>query len=161
MKTDLRIGLGIDTHRLAPGRPCTLGGISIPSPVGPDAHSDGDAILHAACDACLGAAGLDDLGTLFSDADPVNKNRDSTDFCTHIRQLLEQHGLRIQNLDIVLEAEQPRIAPHRAAMRARIAELFGTSPEHINVKGKSAEKLDAIGQGVALRATAIVLLAGL
>jgi 2-C-methyl-D-erythritol 2,4-cyclodiphosphate synthase len=159
VKSDLRIGLGIDTHRLAPGRPCILGGISIPSPVGPDAHSDGDAILHAACDACLGAAGLDDLGTLFPDSDPANKDRDSTEFCTHIRQLLEQHSLRIQNLDIVLEAEQPRIAPHRAAMRARIAELFGTSPEHINVKGKSAEKLDAIGQGVALRATAIVLLA--
>ena len=161
MKSDLRIGLGIDTHRLAPGRPCILGGISIPSPVGPDAHSDGDAILHAACDACLGAAGLDDLGTLFPDSVPANKDRDSTQFCTHTRQLLEQHSLRIQNLDIVLEAEQPRIAPHRAAMRARIAELFGTSPEHINVKGKSAEKLDAIGRGEALRATAIALLAGL
>ena len=161
MKTDLRIGLGIDTHRLAPGRPCLLGGILIESSVGPEAHSDGDAILHAACDACLGAAGLDDLGTLFSDADPANKDRDSSEFCTHVRLLLEQHGLRIQNLDIVLEAEQPRIAPHRAAMRTRIAELFGSSPDRINIRGKSAEKLDAIGRGEALRATAIVLLAGI
>ncbi len=156
--SSLRIGLGIDTHRLVPGRPCILGGISIPCPVGPDAHSDGDVILHAVCDACLGAAGQDDLGSLFSDKDPENKDRSSRDFCARVRSLLERQHLQILNLDLVLEAEQPRIGPHRDAIRTRIAELFGTSPDRINLKGKTAEKLDAIGRGEALRATAIVLL---
>ena len=158
MSPSLRIGLGIDTHRLVEGRPCVLGGVSIPSPVGPEGHSDGDAILHAVCDACLGAAGLDDLGSLFKDTDPANKNRSSREICAEVHDLLEREGCQLISLDLVLEAERPRIGPHRTAIRACIAELFEISPDQVNLKGKTAEKLDAIGRGEALRATAVALL---
>ncbi len=155
---NLRIGLGIDLHRLAEGRPCVLGGVEIPSPIGPDAHSDGDAILHAVCDAVLGAAGLDDLGSLFPDNDPAHAGRASSEFCTEVMALVREQGFAVLSLDIVVEAERPRLIPHRAAIRARVAELFEAPPDAVNVKGKSAEKLDAIGRGEALRATAVVLL---
>ena len=158
MTQDLRIGLGIDTHRLAAGRPCRLGGIEIPSDVGPTGHSDGDAILHAACDACLGAAGLDDLGSLFPDSDTANRNRDSREFCQQAQALLGEHGWQVLSLDIVVEAEQPRLAPHRAAIRASVAALFEIAGDRVNVKGKTAEKLGAIGRGEALRVTAVALL---
>jgi 2-C-methyl-D-erythritol 2,4-cyclodiphosphate synthase len=153
-----RIGLGIDVHRLESGRPCRLGGIDIPSPVGPSGHSDGDAILHAACDACLGAAGLDDLGSLFSDRDPANAGRDSADFCARTRSLLAERGLHVLGLDVVVEAERPKLAPHRAAIRARLAELFAVPAGRVNVKGKTGERLDdPIGRGQALRATVVAL----
>jgi 2-C-methyl-D-erythritol 2,4-cyclodiphosphate synthase len=155
---DLRIGLGIDVHRLEPDRPCTLAGVPMSSPVGPVGHSDGDAILHALCDACLGAAGLEDLGTLFSDRDPKNAGRSSADFCHEVRRMLGEKGLDVQSIDVVVETNQPVLKPHRAAMRARIAELFGTPPDRVNLKGKTGEKVDAIGRGEALRATAVVLL---
>ena len=158
MTQDLRIGLGVDTHRLAAGRPCRLGGIEIPSDVGPTGHSDGDAILHAACDACLGAAGLDDLGSLFPDSDATNRDRDSREFCQQAQALLREHGWQILSLDIVVEAEQPRLAPHRAAIRASLAALFEIAGDRVNVKGKTAEKLGAIGRGEALRVTAVALL---
>lgn len=159
MNQPLRVGLGIDLHRLATGRPCRLGGIDIPAPIGPVGHSDGDAVLHAACDACLGAAGLDDLGTLFSDRAPENAARDSADFCIEVTRLLRQHGWRVASLDVVVETERPKLAPHRAAMRNRIAELFGLPIEQVNLKGKTGEQLDdPIGRGEALRATAVALL---
>lgn len=154
-----RIGLGIDVHRLAAGRPCRLGGIDIPAPVGPVGHSDGDAVLHALCDACLGAAGLDDLGTLFSDRAPENAARDSADFCIEVARLLRLHGWRVTGLDVVVETERPKLAPHRIAMRARIAQLFELPVGQVNLKGKTGEQLDdPIGRGEALRATAVALL---
>ena len=153
-----RIGLGVDVHRLAEGRPCVLGGIPIPSPVGPDAHSDGDAILHAVCDACLGAAGLDDLGTLFSDRDPQNRDRDSIEFCRIVRSMLDEKGLVVASIDLTVETEQPKIKPHRDAIRAKLAELFGLAPDRVNVKGKTGEGLDAVGRGEAIRVTAVALL---
>ena len=154
----VRIGLGIDVHRLAPGRPCTLGGVPIPSPVGPDAHSDGDVILHAACDACLGAAGFEDLGTLFPDSDPANAGRPSSEFCAEVVARIRRQGLSVLSLDVVVEAERPRLAPHRSAIRARLAGLFAIDEECVNVKGKTGEGLDAIGRGEAIRATAVALL---
>ena len=154
-----RIGLGIDTHRLAAGRPCVLGGIRIDAPLGPVGHSDGDAVLHAACDAVLGAAGLDDLGTLYSDQDPAHAGRSSAEFCHDVLQRVHAAGLRVASLDIVVECERPILQPHRPAMRARLAELFALPLERVNVKGKSGEKLDApIGRREALRATAVALL---
>ena len=117
-----------------------------------------NAIVFNECDSCLGAAGLDDLGTLFSDVDPANKDRSSQEICAEVHRLLEREGLGIISLDIVLEAERPRIGPHRSAIRERIAELFHTSSAQVNVKGKTAEGLDAIGRGEALRATAVALL---
>jgi len=155
---DLRIGLGIDVHRLAPGRPCVLGGVTIGSAVGPVGHSDGDAVLHAACDAVLGAAGLDDLGTLFSDRDPANAGRASAEFCTAVMMRVRERKLRVLSLDCVVETEVPKLAPHRTAMRARLAELFELPEDRVNVKGKTGEKVDAIGRGEALRATVVALL---
>jgi 2-C-methyl-D-erythritol 2,4-cyclodiphosphate synthase len=153
----VRVGIGIDVHRLVPGRPCRLGGITIPSPVGPLGHSDGDALLHALCDAVLGAAGLDDLGSLFPNHEAANKDRPSTEFCVEVIARLRSRGLVVLSLDAVVETERPVLLPHRAALRARIAELFEVAPDAVNVKGKSGEGLDAIGRGEALRATAVAL----
>lgn len=153
-----RIGLGVDVHRLEPGRPCVLAGVPFASPVGPVGHSDGDAVLHAACDAVLGAAGLDDLGTLFSDRDPANHGRASAEFCSETLRRVHERGLRVLSLDAVVETEAPKLAPQRAAMRARLAELFDVPPDRVNVKGKTGEKVDAVGRGEAVRATVVALL---
>lgn len=152
-----RIGLGIDVHRLGPGRRCILAGVPFDSDIGPIGHSDGDAVLHAACDAVLGAAGLDDLGTLFSDRDPNNKDRPSADFCRATMAQLKSRGLRVLSLDCVLETEVPRLAPRRQQMRERLAELFEPPVDRVNIKGKTGEKVDAIGAGAAMRATVVVL----
>ena len=157
--SDLRIGLGIDLHRLEPGRPCVLAGIRIDCERGPAAVSDGDVVLHAAVDAVLGGAGLDDLGTLFPENDPKNRGRDSAEFCSRALELVRQKGLRVTSLDVVVETELPRLKPHRAAMRARLAELFAVEPDHVNLKGKSGEGLDSIGNKLAIRATVVALLA--
>ena len=153
-----RIGLGIDLHRLERGLPCVLGGVTLPGDLGPSGHSDGDAILHAVCDACLGAAGLDDLGSLFSDKDPKNAGRDSREFCVETMRRVTSEGLRVASLDVVVECERPKLAPHRATIRASLADLFGLDSARVNVKGKTGEGLDAIGRGEAIRATAVALL---
>ncbi|MEO6598175.1 MAG: 2-C-methyl-D-erythritol 2,4-cyclodiphosphate synthase [Planctomycetota bacterium] len=153
-----RIGLGIDVHRLEPGRACVLAGVSLDSPKGPIGHSDGDAVLHAACDAVLGAAGLDDLGSLFSDKDPANHGRASSEFCTAALALLAKRQLRVLSMDVVVETETPKLQAHRPAMRQRLAELFAVPVDRVNVKGKTGEKVDSIGRGEALRATVVVLL---
>lgn len=154
-----RIGLGIDVHRLEPGRACVLAGVQFPeAKLGPLGHSDGDAVLHAACDAVLGAAGLDDLGTLFSDRDPANRGRASSEFCHAALQRVRAAGLRVLSMDVVVETEAPKLAPHRLAMRTRLAELFALPVDRVNVKGKTGEKVDAIGRGEALRATVVALL---
>ncbi|HEB53875.1 MAG TPA: 2-C-methyl-D-erythritol 2,4-cyclodiphosphate synthase [bacterium] len=155
-----RIGLGIDVHRLQPGRPCTLGGIAFDCEVGPIGHSDGDAVLHAACDAVLGAAGLDDIGTLFSDDDPMHEGRDSAEFCRETMRLVNDRKLRVCSLDVVIETELPKLKPRRQAMRERLAELFELPADRVNVKGKTGEKVDAVGRGEACRATVVALLAG-
>ncbi len=153
-----RIGLGIDVHRLEPGRACTLGGVRFDCAVGPVGHSDGDAVLHAACDAVLGAAGLDDLGSLFPDRDPANRGRASAELCTAVIARVRAAGLAVLSLDAVVETELPKLAPQRAAMRARLAELFELSADRVNVKGKTGEKVDAVGRGEAVRATVVALL---
>lgn len=153
-----RIGLGIDVHRLAPGRACLLAGVAFDSAVGPLGHSDGDAVLHAACDAVLGAAGLDDLGTLFSDRDPANQGRASADFCHETMRQVRTRSLRVLSLDCVVETEAPKLKPMRQAMRERLAALFELPVDRVNIKGKTGEKVDAIGRGEALRATVVALL---
>mgnify|MGYP000917584510 CR=1 FL=1 len=159
MSHDLRIGLGIDLHRLAPGRACVISGVRIDSELGPEAVSDGDVVLHAAVDAVLGAAGLDDLGTLFPENDPKNRGRDSAEFCRRALDLVRQQGLRVSGLDVVVETEVPKLRPHRAAMRQRLGALFDVAADRVNIKGKSGEGLDAIGQQKAIRATVVALLA--
>ncbi|GDY03042.1 2-C-methyl-D-erythritol 2,4-cyclodiphosphate synthase [Planctomycetota bacterium] len=159
MNHDLRIGLGIDLHRLEKGRPCILAGVRIDSELGPQAVSDGDAVLHAAVDAVLGAAGLDDLGTLFPENDPKNQDRDSAEFCKRTLALIHEQGLRVVSLDVVVETEVPKLRAHRPAMRRRLAALFDVPADRVNIKGKTNEGLDAIGAKQAIRATVVALLA--
>jgi len=155
---NLRVGLGFDVHRFAPGRPCVLGGVRLPYERGPLGHSDGDAVLHALADAVLGAAGLDDLGTLFPDADPRWKGADSAKLLSAALERARAAGWRVVNADVVIATEGPRIAPHRAAMRARIAELLAVDLDAVNVKGKSLEGLGALagGEGVAVQAVCLL-----
>ena len=154
----IRTGLGFDVHRLVEGRPCILGGVELPHPSGPDGHSDGDAVLHAICDAILGAAGLDDLGTRFPDTDPEWKDAASSDLLRASVAALSDAGWRVENVDVVIATEGPRIAPHRAEMRARIGELLGISADAVNVKGKSLEGLGALAGGAGVAAQAICLI---
>jgi len=153
-----RVGLGFDLHRLEAGRRCVLGGVEIPHPSGPAGHSDGDAVLHALIDALLGAAGAEDLGTLFPDTDPRWKGADSATLLTEALALVRARGWRVVNVDVVVASEGPRIAPHRAAMRARMAELLGVEPEAVNVKGKTLEGLGALAGGAGVAAQAVCLL---
>lgn len=157
---NLRVGLGFDLHRLAEGRPCVLGGIELPHPTGPVGHSDGDAVLHAVADAVLGAAGLDDLGTLFSDRDPQWKDANSADLLAECVERARTAGYAVVNVDLVIATEGPRIAPHRAAMRERIAELLGVEPGAVNVKGKTLEGLGALADGAGVAVQAVCLLSG-
>lgn len=159
---NLRVGTGFDLHRLVAGRRCVLGGVEIDHERGPLGHSDGDAVLHALADALLGAAGLDDLGTLYSDADPRWKDADSAALLADVVARLAQAGWRVVNADVVVATEGPRIAPHRPAMRARMAALLGVEPDAVNVKGKSLEGLGALarGAGVAVQAACLIARAG-
>lgn len=134
-----RIGLGWDRHRLEPGRPCVLGGVRLECTVGPAGHSDGDAVLHALTDALLGAAGLDDLGTLFPDTDPAWRGADSRRFLRDALERLAARGLRPVSADLVVVTEYPRISPHRAAIRAALAAELGLPVDRVNLKGKTTE----------------------
>ena len=156
---DYRVGNGFDVHRLVEGRPCVLGGITLPHATGPLGHSDGDAVLHAITDAILGAAGLDDLGTLFPDRDPKFKGADSAKLLAHALAKVVEKGFVVVNVDVVITTEGPRIAPHRPAMRARIAELLAVDPERVNVKGKTVEGLGALAHGTGVAVHAVCLLA--
>lgn len=156
----LRVGTGFDLHRLVAGRRCVLGGVEIDHERGPLGHSDGDAVLHALADALLGAAGLDDLGTLYSDRDPRWKDADSAALLADVVARLAAAGWRVVNADVVVATEGPRIAPHRAAMRARMAQLLGVAPEAVNVKGKSLEGLGALARGAGVAVQAVCLIVG-
>ena len=154
----LRIGLGFDVHRLVEGRPCILGGVAIPHSSGPLGHSDGDAVLHAVADALLGAAGLDDLGTLFPDRTAQWKDADSAKLLASAVEKMRAKGFRALSLDIVIATEGPRIAPHRAAMRRRIGTLVGLEEDAVNVKGKTVEGLGALAGGAGVAVQAVCLL---
>lgn len=153
-----RIGLGFDVHRLVPGRPCVLGGIELPHDAGPAGHSDGDAVLHAVADALLGAAGLEDLGSLFPDTDPAWKDADSCALLAEVTRRVGAAGFAVESLDVVVATEGPRIAPHRAAMRERIAALVEAPADAVNVKGKTLEGLGALGGGAGVAVQAVCLL---
>jgi 2-C-methyl-D-erythritol 2,4-cyclodiphosphate synthase len=156
--SDHRIGLGFDVHRLAEGRPCILGGVELDHPSGPVGHSDGDAVLHAVTDAVLGAAGLDDIGTLFPDTDDAWKDADSGALLAAALERVHAAGFTVGNVDVVVATEGPRIAPHRAAMRARIAELLHVHESAVNVKGKTFEGLGALAAGAGVAVQAVCLL---
>ena len=154
----LRVGTGFDLHRLVEGRPCILGGIELPHSTGPSGHSDGDAVLHAIADALLGAAGLDDLGTLFPDTDAAWKGANSADLLVEVVRRVAADGWRPVNLDVVIATEGPRIAPHRAAMRTRIGELVGLDAGAVNVKGKTLEGMGALAGGAGVAVQVVCLL---
>jgi 2-C-methyl-D-erythritol 2,4-cyclodiphosphate synthase len=153
-----RIGEGWDTHALVPGRKLIIGGVEIEHTQGLLGHSDADVLLHAITDALLGAAGLDDIGSHFPDTDARFKGADSIVLLREVGRLLAAGGHQIGNIDSTVVAQAPKLAPHIAKMRARIAEALGLEISQVNVKAKTAEKLGPVGQGLSMEARAVVLL---
>jgi 2-C-methyl-D-erythritol 2,4-cyclodiphosphate synthase len=156
--SSLRIGIGYDLHRLVEGRKLRLGGVEIEYELGLLGHSDGDSLTHAICDALLGAAGLGDIGRHFSDQDPRYAGTRSLLLLGRVCELLAERGFKVENVDATILAESPKMAPHLASMRARLAEVMGVDESQINIKAKTNEGLDAIGRGEAIAAQAIALI---
>lgn len=154
----LRIGEGWDSHALVTGRPLLLGGVTIPHSHGLEGHSDADALLHAITDALLGAAGLGDIGRHFPDTDPAHRGADSVRLLQAAAARVRSAGWAIVNIDSTVIAQAPRLAPHIAAMRERIAAALGVSADAVNVKAKTAEKMGPVGEGRAIEARAVCLL---
>ena len=153
----IRIGHGFDIHRFQEGKPLMLGGVHVPYHRGMLAHSDGDVILHAICDALLGALALGDMGRHFPDTDPKWKSADSRFFLRHVMDLLLQHAYRVQNIDVSVIAQVPKLAPYMDQMCKNIAEDAKVDRHCINVKATTMEKLGPIGQEEAIAAHAVVL----
>ena len=154
----LRTGIGYDSHRFEPGGPLVLGGVAIASDVHLHGHSDGDAIAHAVTDAVLGAAALGDIGGMFPDSDPLNRGRDSIEMLILAVASVERDGWRVGQLDVVVITETPKIAPHRQAMRERIAAAVGCDARDVSIKGKTNEGMGFIGRGEGLACLATATL---
>jgi 2-C-methyl-D-erythritol 2,4-cyclodiphosphate synthase len=157
-KMNYRIGIGSDIHRLVEGRKLTLGGVEIPFDKGLLGHSDGDSLSHAITDALLGAAGLGDIGTHFSDKDSRWAGADSMVFLSHVCELLAKQGYVVANIDATIMAERPKMLPHIPAMKAKLAEVIGVAPPQLNIKAKTNEGLDAVGRGEAIAAQAVAMI---
>ncbi len=166
-----RIGHGYDLHRLesrppaGSGRAFVLAGVRFPDhPVGPISHSDGDAAYHAVTDAVLGALGPElgggDIGELFPDTDPRHDGADSSVFLRAAAERMRKAGFDLGNLDVTIICERPKISPHKAMMIANLAHVIGCEPSRINIKGKTHEQVDAVGEGRAVEVHAVVLLLG-
>jgi 2-C-methyl-D-erythritol 2,4-cyclodiphosphate synthase len=161
----LRIGHGYDLHRLEPspplghGRPFILAGVRFDHPVGPVGHSDGDAVYHAVVDALLGALGLPDIGQAFPDTDPAWDGQDSALFVKRARESVAKCGYGIVNLDVTVVCERPKLSPTKDRMIANIADLLGIERDRVNLKGKTHEKVDAVGEGRAVEVHVVALLA--
>ena len=155
----VRSGIGYDSHRFVPLGPLVLGGVRIPSDVHLHGHSDGDAVAHAVTDAILGAAALGDIGEMFSDRDAANAGRDSIEMLGLAVDRVRDAGWRVGQLDIVVIAETPKIAPHREAMRARLAAATGLDAGDVSIKGKTNEGMGFVGrgEGIACLATATLV----
>jgi len=153
-----RIGEGWDVHQLVAGRKLILGGVEIPHVTGLLGHSDADVLLHAITDALLGAAALGDIGRHFPDTDPDFRGADSMVLLAEAARRVRAQGWQIGNVDSTVIAQAPKLAPHIAAMCARIAEALRIEPGQVNVKAKTAEKLGPVGEGRAMEARATVLL---
>lgn len=162
MNPPFRIGQGYDVHALVPGRRLILGGVPIDHPTGLAGHSDADVLLHAITDAILGAAGCGDIGGLFPDSEPVWKDADSRVLLRRAVETVRATGWVVGNVDATVIAQAPRIAPHAAAMRRRIAEDLGIPVDRVNVKGKTTERLGFVGrrEGIAAQAVALLVPAG-
>jgi 2-C-methyl-D-erythritol 2,4-cyclodiphosphate synthase len=155
----MRVGQGFDVHALAAGRRLVIGGVDIPHERGLAGHSDADVLLHAVCDALIGAAGLGDIGTHFPDTDPRYKDADSRVLLRAVQALLASQGWEIVNVDSTIIAQAPKMAPHIPRMRSHIAADLGIGTDAVNVKAKTAERLGALGRGEGIAAEAVALIA--
>lgn len=153
-----RVGVGYDSHRFAPGGPIVLAGVRIPSDVKLVGHSDGDAIAHAVTDAVLGAAGLGDIGEMFSDRDEANRGRDSMEMLRAAVGRVQRAGWRVGNVDVTVIAETPRIGPHREPMRRSLGTALGCDPGGVSIKGKTNEGMGWIGAREGLACIAVAML---
>lgn len=154
----MRIGQGFDVHALVEGRLLIIGGVNIPFERGLAGHSDADVLLHALCDALIGAAGLGDIGTHFPDTDPRYKGADSRVLLRAVMRLLQERNFSVINVDTTIIAQAPKMAPHIPAMRANIAADLGLQVDEVNIKAKTAEKLGFVGRGEGIVAEAVVLI---
>jgi 2-C-methyl-D-erythritol 2,4-cyclodiphosphate synthase len=155
----MRVGQGFDVHAFGDGDHVVLGGVVIPHVKGLVAHSDGDVLIHALCDALLGGAGLGDIGRHFPDTDPRYRNADSRDLLRHVMKLVGQQGYCVGNVDCTVIAQAPKLAPHIEKMRTILAEDLATTVEQVNVKATTTERLGFCGREEGIAAMAVVLLA--
>ena len=156
--TDYRVGTGFDAHAFADGVPLVLGGVRIEHPRGLAGHSDGDVLAHAVTDALLGAAGLEDIGALFPSADPAHEGADSIELLREAWRRVREGGWELVNADVVLIGEEPRLAPHRNAMRERLADALGVETERVAVRATTTDGLGFTGRREGLAAQAVALL---
>ena len=156
--SEIRTGLGWDVHRLVPDRPLILGGVTIPSDLGLEGHSDADILAHAITDAILGALALGDIGMHFPDTDPRWKGCDSLVFLRHAKELAAARGYRVVNVDATIILERPKLKDHRAAIREKIAETLGVAADRVSVKFKTAETLGPVGERRSAESQAVVTL---
>ena len=154
----MRVGIGHDTHRLRPGGPLRVGGISIPHDRESVGHSDGDVLLHAVVDALLGAAALGDVGQMFPDTDPANRGRDSSEMLTGALDAVLALGWKIVNIDCIVFAQRPKLLPHRQAIRERLADILGIDVERVGLQAKTGEGLGPVGREEAIEAQCVTLL---
>ncbi len=155
---EYRVGLGYDLHRTAPDRPLILANVQIPHTAGLSGHSDADVVLHALIDALTGAAGLPDVGEMFPNTDGAYKNINSARLLEAALNRVHEQRWTINNVDVVIIAQQPKLSPHKAAMKQRLAELLNIAVDRVNVKGKTNEQVDAIGQQRAIACHCVALL---
>jgi 2-C-methyl-D-erythritol 2,4-cyclodiphosphate synthase len=160
MLPPIRVGLGYDSHRLGNGGPLRIGGIDVPAEVHAIGHSDADVLLHAITDAILGSIAEADIGRLFPDNDPENRDRDSADFLHEAVRRLHVKGMNIINIDCVILAERPKMAPHIDNMKEVIATLIDVTTDRISIKAKTGEGIGAIGNAEAIAARVVVLVCG-
>lgn len=153
-----RIGIGYDIHKLVEGRDLILGGVKITHEKGLLGHSDADVLIHAIIDALLGALALDDIGTLFPDTDPKYEDIDSTILLKHVYELIQSKGYKIVNIDSNIIAQAPKMMPYIPKMKEVLCKILNTNPDDFSIKAKTKEKLDAVGQKLAIESNAVVLL---
>nr|WP_255648252.1 2-C-methyl-D-erythritol 2,4-cyclodiphosphate synthase [Pseudalkalibacillus hwajinpoensis] len=154
----MRVGHGFDVHKLVEGRPCIIGGVTIPFEKGLLGHSDADVLLHSVADACLGAIGEGDIGKHFPDTDEAFKDADSKELLRHVYGIVKEKGFVLGNVDGTIIAQLPKMAPHITAMREVIAELLESDISQVNVKATTSEKLGFTGRGEGIAAEVVVLL---
>lgn len=158
LQYEYRTGIGTDIHRLVPNRALMLGGVQVPFELGLLGHSDGDVVLHAVIDAMLGATGQGDIGTLFPDTDPQFKDADSQALFVEAREYIKQYNWQVVNLDVIIHAQLPKLGPYKGQIKRQIAGLLETDFANVNIKAKTNEGLDAVGEGRAIACTVSILL---